>query len=513
MAACPRCAERNPEAARFCAACGAALPPRPAIPLETQEDRDRALLRRHGLDHPGSGRIRSRFGGSSRATSRSRATSSSGTVGRSRSSSATRSWPSSASAPPRGRRAARGPRRAELRDAIAELNDELEPVRDRLAVRIGVNSGEVIAGDTLAATRCRRRRGQRRPAARSGGGRGRDPDRRRDLPARARRGRPSRSGRSRSRAGTSPYGASLARGAPGAPRRTPAGLADGRTRARARALRARSCAPSRALVPPLHGLGAAGVGKSRLLREALGQVGDRARSSRHLPSVRGGNHLLAGRWEWSSRERASSDGDSPEEALAQIRATLSGDEATNWPPSALPRSSGSRRPARPRKRGSGVPQARRSAGSRAGHGRSASTTCNAAEPTFSISSSTCAEWARDVPCCSCRMARPDLLDEQGGVGRREAERNLDLARAPLRRTSRANAAREPARRPVADDELDRVQRVEREGNPLFVEEMVSMLIDAGLRQCGTATGGDPALSTRYPVPDSIQVLLASGWIS
>jgi class 3 adenylate cyclase len=37
MAACARCGERNPEAARFCAACGSALPPPPAVPLETRK--------------------------------------------------------------------------------------------------------------------------------------------------------------------------------------------------------------------------------------------------------------------------------------------------------------------------------------------------------------------------------------------------------------------------------------------------------------------------------------------
>src|SRR5579859_2747009 len=37
MAECARCGEQNPDAARFCAACGNELPPPPAIPLETRK--------------------------------------------------------------------------------------------------------------------------------------------------------------------------------------------------------------------------------------------------------------------------------------------------------------------------------------------------------------------------------------------------------------------------------------------------------------------------------------------
>src|SRR5262249_59195548 len=37
MAACPRCDSENPEAARFCAACGSPLAPSAAMPLETRK--------------------------------------------------------------------------------------------------------------------------------------------------------------------------------------------------------------------------------------------------------------------------------------------------------------------------------------------------------------------------------------------------------------------------------------------------------------------------------------------
>ena len=88
---------------------------------------------------------------------------------------------------------------ADMRDALAALNKELE--RDRgvtIQVRIGVNTGEVVAGDPGGGQRVRdrRRRERRRPpgaARRAGPG----APRRDDVPARcATRSTPSRSSRS-----------------------------------------------------------------------------------------------------------------------------------------------------------------------------------------------------------------------------------------------------------------------------------------------------------------------------
>ncbi len=60
----------------------------------------------------------------------------------------------------------------EMRETLATLNDELERSWGvRLAARIGVNTGEVIAGDHVAGASLRHGRGgQRRQAPRGGGG-------------------------------------------------------------------------------------------------------------------------------------------------------------------------------------------------------------------------------------------------------------------------------------------------------------------------------------------------------
>ena len=170
--------------------------------------RDRPAGRRGGGRHAqdGHGRVRRR-GRLDRTRARARPESllrvmaryfdgdaggrSSATAAPSRSSSATRSWPSSAS---RGSTrttpcAPCAPRPRCARRSRA-LNEELERTgASRSQMRTGVNTGEVVAGDPAARPGARhRRRRQRRRAAGAGRRARRDPARRRDLPAGARRG-------------------------------------------------------------------------------------------------------------------------------------------------------------------------------------------------------------------------------------------------------------------------------------------------------------------------------------
>ena len=89
---------------------------------------------------------------------------------------------------------------SEMRERLAALNEELE--RDwgvTIAVRTGVNTGEVVAGDAQRRPAlCDRRRGQRRQALRGGRAARRDPARRdrrtRSFATRSRSSRSSRSG-------------------------------------------------------------------------------------------------------------------------------------------------------------------------------------------------------------------------------------------------------------------------------------------------------------------------------
>ena len=89
----------------------------------------------------------------------------------------------------------------EMQARLASLNEELERrFGTRIALRIGVNTGEVVAGDASEPGDVRDgRSGQRRRAAGAGGRPGRGAARRADVPARPRRGT-GRAPSSRSRA-------------------------------------------------------------------------------------------------------------------------------------------------------------------------------------------------------------------------------------------------------------------------------------------------------------------------
>ena len=103
-----------------------------------------------------------------------------------------------------------------------------------------------------------------------------------------------------------------------------------------------------------------------------------------------------------------------------------------------------------------------------------------AEPTFLDLVEHVADWIRDAPILAplpraSRAARP-----APPLGRRQAERDVDPPRA-ARAPTKSAADREPARRRRAR-RRGRGERIAEaaEGNPLFVEEMLAMLIDDGL---------------------------------
>ena len=183
----------------------------------------------------------------------------------------------------------------EMREALEVLNKELE--RDHgvsLAARIGVNTGEVVAGDQRRHARHRRRRERRRPPG-AGRGAGDRPHRRGDPPP-----RPGRRGR---RAGPAARG----QGQVGAARRVPSGRGDGggrRVRAAPGLAHGRPGAGARpapadvrgrdrrplvsAVHDPRHPGGRqvpAGRGVPRFARRGHGP-------SRPLPPVRRGDHVL-----------------------------------------------------------------------------------------------------------------------------------------------------------------------------------------------------------------------------
>jgi len=130
------------------------------------------------------------------------------------------------------------------------------------------------------------------------------------------------------------------------------------------------------------------------------------------------------------------------------------------------------------------------------------------EPTFLDLIEHIADWSRDAPILVLCMARPELLDDRPVWGGGK----FNAATILLERLSDADCGELIAnllRRAALPDEA-RVRILEAaEGTPLFVEEMLSMLIDDGL----LVLEGDRWIATgdleSVSVPPTIQALLAA----
>ncbi len=129
------------------------------------------------------------------------------------------------------------------------------------------------------------------------------------------------------------------------------------------------------------------------------------------------------------------------------------------------------------------------------------------EPTFLDLIEHITGWAREAPILVLCLARPELLDERAGWGRGNNATTISLE--PLSDDECGNLIGNLLGRAALPEEArDRILAAA-EGTPLFVEEMLSMLIDDGsLARDGdrwVATG--PLVDLR--VPPTIQALLAA----
>ena len=133
---------------------------------------------------------------------------------------------------------------------------------------------------------------------------------------------------------------------------------------------------------------------------------------------------------------------------------------------------------------------------------------NWAEPTLLDLIEHVADWVREVPLLVVCMARPELLEgRRAWAGGKHNATSIFLE--PLTPPETERLARNLLGRGELDADL--AARIERAagGNPLFVEEMVALLLEEGLIShddgCWSASGELREL----PVPPSIQVLLAA----
>ncbi len=133
---------------------------------------------------------------------------------------------------------------------------------------------------------------------------------------------------------------------------------------------------------------------------------------------------------------------------------------------------------------------------------------NWAEPTLLDLIEHVADWAREAPLLVVCMARPELLDERRswGGGKHNA---TSIFLEPLTRPETERLARNLLGRGEVDAEL--TARIERAagGNPFFVEEMVALLLEEGLIHREDNLWSAAGELRELPVPPSIQVLLAA----
>ena len=274
------------------------------------------------------------------------------------------------------------------------------------------------------------------------------------------------------------------------------------TRAFARAAEDRSCLLFTVL-------GAAGEGKSRLVEEFLSSVGESAqRRERPLPAVRRGHHVLAGRRGRPSGARRSGVRRARGRRGPSWIAVVAGDEHA----AAIARRLGEILGI-----GEGVGAAEETpwAIRRFLEILAAERPLVAlwedihwAEPAFLDVVDHIVDWSRDAPIMLVCTARPEFLDTRAdwGGGKLNATTLLLQPLDPKASAELiANLLGGAGLPPEASDRLTEAAG----GNPLFVEQMLSMLIDDGMlvRQDG---GWIPAGDLRsVAVPPSVAALLAA----
>ncbi len=255
-------------------------------------------------------------------------------------------------------------------------------------------------------------------------------------------------------------------------------------------------------------LGAAGVGKSRLVAELVKEVDPRVRvlEGRCLPYGQG---ITFGAVRDLVREVAQIEvGDSTAQARSKIASALRAEERGQVIADRVSQLMGLSESAITTEEGFWAVRKLLEALSRDGPLLVVFEDIHWAEPTFLDLVEHVADWARDAPMLLVCLARTELLDQR----RSWAGGKLNATTIQLEPLTDAESG-ELIANLVGDETVtggirSRIAEAA-EGNPLFVEETLSMMIDAGFirrDEGGWTLAGDPSAVS---VPPSIQALLAA----
>ena len=396
---------------------------------------------------------------------------------------------------------------AEMRERLAGLNEELE--RDwgvTIAVRTGVNTGEVVAGDATSggqrfatgdAVNVAKRLEEAAPANEILLGETtqrlvRDAVEVEAVDPLELKGKSERVGAYRL--------LSIDPGAEGRARRLDSPMV-GRERERALLERAYERAAGERGCHLFTVLGAAGVGKSRLLAEFLKGLGDNA-------TVVGGRCLPYGEgitfWPLLEVLRKLYG----EELVSAIATRLAGDENAELIASRVGAAVGLA------DTGSATEETfwavRKLLEAQAGEQPLVLVFDDLqwAQPTFLDLLEHIADWSRDAPILLICLARPEFLDDRPGWGGGKFNATSVLLEPLSDEDSAELVLNLLGRAGLAEDVRARITDAA-EGNPLFVEEMLAMLIDDGLLQRSNGDWVPAGDFESVAVPPTIQALLAA----
>jgi class 3 adenylate cyclase/tetratricopeptide (TPR) repeat protein len=255
-------------------------------------------------------------------------------------------------------------------------------------------------------------------------------------------------------------------------------------------------------------LGAAGVGKSRLLAEFVAGVGPRA-------TVLQGRCLSYGEgityWPVTELLRAAAgltDADGPDAARAKLMAVLAGEERAALVADRLAALLGLTEPTDSPEE---LPWAVRRLLEAVARDRPLVVMLDDlhwAEPTLLDLVEHVADWSRDAAILLCCLARPELLDARAGWGGGKLNAS-SLLLQPLAATDSERLVEHLLGRASLADTARRHIVETAEGNPLFVEELLGMLIDDGLLVRSDGRWTPTADLADIPVPTSIATLLTA----